>query len=207
MSRALAVAFRAPFDAYATPDPLARAICERLSSLQPDSILEPSAGQGPFVRAARAVWPTAHVTAVDIDGRTTPALKASGAHVVLTSDWRLLARQLANVQSDEAVDTRLVIGNPPYRTAEEHVLAALDWMRPGDELAFLLRINFLGSSRRLSFWREAPLAWMAPVVPRPSFTADGGTDGTEYAVFVWRKSHHGVARLAQPITWSNRRNA
>ena len=206
MSRALAAAERLPLDAYATPAELALAICRRVRGVSGrlpaiTTILEPSAGQGPFVRAAREVWPEAHITAVDLDERTKPLLAAAGANLVLVEDWPQLARKLANEQTEDAVDTRLVIGNPPYREAEEHIAAALDWLRAGDQLVFLLRLNFLGSRHRMELLKASPLVWVAPVIPRPSFTPDGGTDATEYGVYAWRKGRNGGRRLAPPIVW------
>lgn len=57
MSRARAKADRVPRDAYQTPPELALAICQRLAlaGMRPGEIVEPSAGSGAFVRAARGV--------------------------------------------------------------------------------------------------------------------------------------------------------
>jgi hypothetical protein len=102
---------------------------------------------------------------------------------------------------DHTGDCTYIIGNPPYREAEEHIRAAIEWMRPWDGLFFLLRLNFLGARTRIPFWEKHPAVWVAPIVPRPSFT-EGGTDGTEYAVFAW----YGVGpqeptKLLPPIRW------
>jgi hypothetical protein len=190
VSRALAVELRAPLDAYCTPTALARAISERLRRVRPATVVEPSAGLGPFVAAARAVWPTARVTAVDVDPGTHDVLVTAGAHQVVTANWAAAARR-----------ADLIVGNPPYLHAEQHVRLALAQMHPGDQLAFLLRLNLLGSRGRVEFWRETPLAWVAPVIPRPSFTPDGGTDATEYALFVWRQGYRGAPQLRRPIIW------
>ncbi len=210
MSRALIAAERAELDAYATPLPLARAICQYLRRTaagdQPDEIMEPSAGQGPFVVAARETWPEAHVTAVDIDPACRAPLKAAGAHVVLVEEWVGLARKLALHQVKKSPATRLVIGNPPYREAQEHIEAAVGWVREGDRVAFLLRLAFLESSRRLAFWRAYTPALVAPIVPRPSFTG-GGTDATAYGLFVWRRGRRGGSRLARAIVWKPERRA
>jgi hypothetical protein len=51
------------------------------------------------------------------------------------------------------------------------------------DVAFLLRLNFLGSQRRAAFHRSFPSD--VYVLPRrPSFTG-GGTDATEYCWMVW----------------------
>ncbi len=54
MSRARRLAERAPLDAYGTPQALADAICVHLAATASwPLVVEPSAGHGPFVRAAR----------------------------------------------------------------------------------------------------------------------------------------------------------
>ena len=69
---------RAPFDLYITPYPLALAICRWLEAnkvalnLRADYILEPSAGYGDFVRAAREVWPNAYIHANEVQEKLVP---------------------------------------------------------------------------------------------------------------------------------------
>jgi hypothetical protein len=204
MSRARPAGERIPLDSYQTPPDLAVAICDRLfhTDVAPLEILEPSAGKGAFVRAARARWPDAHVSAVEVNSAHLVELDAAGAQVILIDDWASLARGLAAEQADSGPE-RLVLGNPPFRQAQEHVEAALEWMREGDHLAFLLRLGFLGSAARVAFWRRPGLVSVAPIAPRPSFTG-GGTDGAEYAVFVWRKGYRGAPTLQRPLTWSGK---
>jgi hypothetical protein len=193
-------------DAYMTPDELALAICAglRRRGVDPEEIIEPSAGAGAFVRAARATWPDAHITAVEIDRTKTPVLAI--ADVVMVEDWVGLARLLANGQSEEG-KSRLVVGNPPFRQAQEHIEASLDLLREGDRLAFLLRLNFLGARERVSFWRRRlGLETVQTVAPRPSFGLNKhgkpGSDGTEYAVFTWRKGYRGAPRVLAPLVWA-----
>jgi hypothetical protein len=75
---------------------------------------------------------------------------------------------------------RVCIGNPPYLDAAAHVAKALE---VAPIVAFLLRLNFLGSAKRLNFWRHHP-ADVYVLSERPSFDGEG-TDATEYAWFVW----------------------
>lgn len=203
MSRARAKKDRIARDGYMTPDALALAICAALRrrGVDPGEIIEPSAGDGAFVRAARATWPHAHVSAVEIDGSKRHGLELTGAHVALTDDWPRLARLLANQQAEDSTMYRLIVGNPPFRQAQEHIEAELDLLREGDRLAFLLRLNFLGSSARVRFWRRPGLETVQTVAPRPSFTG-GGTDGTEYAVMTWRKGYRGAPRILSPLVWA-----
>jgi hypothetical protein len=201
VSRARAAGERILLDAYQTPEPLALAICGALRRAigDPEEIIEPSAGAGAFVGAARATWPDAHITAVEVaDGRKSACL-AAGANVFIRQCWVETAIGLANYQTPEG-KPRLVVGNPPFREAERHIIAALDLLREGDHLAFLLRLNFLGSLDRVRFWRRNPAMWVKTIAPRPSFTG-GGTDGTEYAVFCWRKGYRGRTQLLAPLVW------
>jgi hypothetical protein len=197
VSRAKPIVEREALDFYATPQPLADAICRHLCRENFSCVVEPSAGHGPFVRAARAMWPEAEIVAVDVSPDRLPELSAAGADVVLVSPWQEIAAL-------PGVGRTLIIGNPPFREAEEHIRHALDIMRPGDALAFLLRFNLLGSRGRVALWESTPLAEVAPLVPRPSFTG-GSTDATEYALFRWAKGHRGPTRLSLPLVWQKSR--
>jgi hypothetical protein len=202
MSRAKPEAERNALDFYATPQPLADAICDLIDSrFRPWHVIEPSAGHGPFVRSARRVWGAfASITAIDVDPVKLDTLGAAGADVSITDDWASFTRTPRPANQG----TTLIVGNPPFRDAEAHIRAALDWMAPGDELAFLLRLNLLGSRARLDLWESTPLAEVVPLVPRPSFTG-GGSDATEYALFRWVKGHQGPARLSLPLVWNKPR--
>jgi hypothetical protein len=61
-------------------------------------------------------------------------------------------------------------------------------------VAFLLRVGFLESAERIDFWREHPCESVWISQERPSFTADGRTDGAAYALFVWSGRHLARAR-------------
>lgn len=204
MSRAKPEVERVALDFYATPDPLALAICSYLYDEVGCFrwIVEPSAGHGAFVRAARSVWPDAGILAVDVAPERLEALERAGATRVDIVDWP--ERAAAGWYYLGPTDPLLIVGNPPYRSAEEHVRAALASMREGDDLAFLLRINFLGSLDRVALWNDTPLVEVVPIAPRPSFTG-GGTDGTEYAIFRWRKGYNGPAYLRRPLVWRKER--
>jgi hypothetical protein len=194
VSRAKPASERNALDFYATPDALALRICAMIAEdVDPAVVVEPSAGHGPFVRAARAMWPSAEIVAVDVSPERLPDLSLAGADAVLVSPWE-------QIVSLPGTGTRLIVGNPPFRQAEEHVRHALSLMRDGDALAFLLRLNLLGSRSRLRLWEETPLSCVTPLVPRPSFTG-GGSDATEYAVFLWTKGDHEGARLTLPLVW------
>lgn len=177
-------------DFYPTPDALALAIAQRIREEfgEVGQIVEPSAGAGAFVRAARAMWPGAWIQAIEPGSRHGPALCEAGADVVRQLIWEDAVGRLIQA----SLGPNLVLGNPPFSLAEAHVRIALDRMRDGDVLALLLRASFLaGQARTRGLFAEAPPSHVWHVAPRPSFTGDGKTDGAEYAVVVWTKGQRG----------------
>jgi hypothetical protein len=93
----------------------------------------------------------------------------------------------------------LIVGNPPYAVAEAHIRHALALSaRYGSAVAFLLRVNFLGSKERFAFWRDHPPTLVSVLSERPSFFGTG-TDASEYAFFVWRPPR-GATEL-EVVSW------
>ena len=80
----------------------------------------------------------------------------------------------------------------------QHALAQL---APGGVLIFLLRLALLETQGRRLFWAAHPPARVAVCVPRPSFTADGHTDATAYAIYQWIRGTAGPPRL-EWLRWS-----
>lgn len=82
-----------------------------------------------------------------------------------------------------------MIGNPPYRLAEEAVRWGLTHLRFGGAVVMLLRLAFLeGQARGRGLWREFPPSRVRVLTRRPSFTGNGKTDATAYAIFEWAGS-------------------
>lgn len=197
-------------DRYLTPDALARAITDALRDrlgIAPAGIVEPSAGGGSFVRACVATWPGAPLAAVEPsipdDAGNTPELAASGVQW-FEGEWESV--RFASRYVD------LIVGNPPYNlpgdgrgdaptTAERHVTLALERLPEGGHVAFLLRLSFLsGGARTERLHSRGLLRALWPVTPRPSFTG-GGTDGSEYGVFVWRNGSRSTSVDVRPLVW------
>lgn len=192
---------RRALDVYETPAELAAAICDRLDGVlpadQPALLLEPSAGSGAFVRAAWNRW--GHVGTIVVAHDIRPECKRdcmdNGA------DYWLLDE----ICPDFSGKADLVVGNPPFSLAERFVCESLELVREGGHVAFLLRSSFIfdGVDRADGFWRGAGacLRYVAGVAPRPSFTADGNTDGAAYVLAVWRKGWRGLPQLLPHIRW------
>ncbi len=160
----------------------------------PARILEPSAGRGAFMVAAREAWPAAKQVGIELDEALAPTLRAN----VRESDSLFWGSFFAPAVSDLG-RFDLVIGNPPYSVDtgrenrrglpvmqsvwEEH-LAHARTLAP--TVVFLLRLSVLGGKERAAeFWPAHPLSALGVITPRPSFTDNDKTDAAEYAAFVW----------------------
>lgn len=203
-----------------TPDPVALAICARLKEegCKPLLVVEPSAGEGAFVRAAKATWPDAIIVAVEVRAIEPETLVASGADEVFIGRWEDVASSVRELIAAVGATNTLVVGNPPYRLAAEHALVALSPV--GGQrvtLAFLLTIGFITTARRLKdFWNEQPgqtgegdryngLSTLYPLAQRPYFMEKQGggkkTDMREYGVFHWGKGGQALPMIGAPIWW------
>jgi hypothetical protein len=90
----------------------------------------------------------------------------------------------------------LVMGNPPYKYAEQFVRQAYRMLEPDGHLIMLLRMNFLeGIGRAHGLWRTHPLKQTVVCSRRVSFSGDGKTNATAYAYFIWQKGWKGDTRL------------
>jgi type I restriction-modification system DNA methylase subunit len=163
-------------DYYPTPIALAERIVATVENV-PHSILEPSAGSGSFVRACQARFPNASILAVEPSSQHWDSLIDLGATVGEST-----LEQHVHSYGDERFD--LIIGNPPFSLALEHIELCLDLLAPGGRLVFLLRLAFLESKGRIPFWKQHTPRRVIVIPERPSFTG-GATDKTAYAAFEW----------------------
>lgn len=188
---------RAAFDEYLTPEPFAMGMARRVNEIlpyKPRMVIEPSAGTGAFVRASRIFWPEAPVIAVEIQQQHAEALWMAGASSVSIASW---IEVIEAVQRNPTLPPPwLIIGNPPYNEAAEHIEAALKVMESGEWLAMLLRINFFGSNGRRAFWarKKDRLRYLIPFTQRPKFR-NNKSDATEYGCFIWQKGWTGNAEI------------
>ncbi len=177
-------------DAYYTPAALALACARRVRNTFGDfaAIVEPSAGAGAFVVAAREMWPKAEIVAVEPATVTPGDMRFAADSVAdawLTATWESFHYDLSGERT-------LIIGNPPFLLAESHIRLALARVDSGSVLVLLLRASILASKDRVAgLWRQLPPSHVWNIAPRPSFTADGKTDGAEYAVVAWVKGKTG----------------
>jgi hypothetical protein len=88
------------------------------------------------------------------------------------------------------------MGNPPYSHAEAFIRKHMTLLDAGGHCVQLLRLAFLeGQRRRRGLWKEFPAKTIYVLGKRPSFTGDGRTDATAYAIFLWERGWQGAPEL------------
>jgi len=174
---------RDPRDFYRTP----KWAVEALLGLEDirGNILDPGCGDGAILSVLSEREDVEGALGVELDpGLASRAVEAGalGRLDVVTGDFLEYAEKVSPHRAFDAV-----VGNPPYRLAADFARASLGCVRPGGKVALLLRLNFLGSSRkRLDLvGTGSALVHVVVLSRRPSFTGDGKTDATDYAWFVW----------------------
>lgn len=189
---------RAENDRYMTPEKLARTCCHRLwfdgwlSPYANHDLLEPSAGEGSFVRAMREHFPQSSITANDIVD-ASEQWQSLGASHTRSDDF------LSILRGEGLWDA--VIGNPPYSEAESHVRGAIQLVQAfGGVVGQLLPLGFLESKARIPFWKEHPAACVYVLAERPSFTGKG-TDSNAYGFFVWKRGGLPTPTRLEVVSW------
>lgn len=139
---------RDPLDRYYTPewviDQCLDIVVPEVTWRRPENILEPSAGDGSFVRLLRQRYPSSWITAIDIDPEAGPWSEANDEYEgdFLETDWS---------QVFTGPTPHLIIGNPPYGIAREFCETSLEIC---DTVIFILRVDFLCSAERAKFFQE-----------------------------------------------------
>ena len=86
----------------------------------------------------------------------------------------------------------VIITNPPYSLAFEFCVKAVA-LAP--EVWMLLRLNFLASQKRRTWFIGNEPSALFVLSHRPCFTDNGKTDATDYAWFYWGTRHKGIIHL------------
>jgi hypothetical protein len=170
---------RRPYDNYETPEWCVEALLNAQPMVGPN-ILEPCAGSGTIVEIIKRRRPMARVTAVELRSEEEIGLWIAGADEVHVEDF--LTWEPAAVQYDT------IITNPPYRNAQEIIERCFEIAGSETQVIMLLRLAFLESQKRFSFWQKHPVSALYVLSERPSFT-NRGTDSTAYAWFVWNAGY------------------
>ena len=185
---------RHPDDFYATPGWCVRALLDAYTPGHPaDGIFEPAAGDGAILDVVAAVLPEYPRAGFEMNMERSAEARRRG-HDVTCRDFLRWAPTIPQ--------RAWVLGNPPFRLAQEFVEHALASFAPGSEVTYLLRLGFLASKRRAHLFAPgAGFAHLHVLPRRPSFTPDGGTDQYDYGWFTWRQGWTGngtVSHLPVP---------
>jgi hypothetical protein len=166
-------------DEYITPPWCAKRFVEKYGIRIPQGTLcyDPCAAKGELIQTVRSVRPDLRWFGTEINPNHAEALAA-----VVGTAKENVCKDFLSCQSSASNPQVLILSNPPYCLAQEFIEHGLRW---ATRVAYLLRINFLADGRgvRCGFAeKHNPGVFVLP--NRPSF--DGhGSDGTEYAWFVF----------------------
>lgn len=172
-----------PDDFFPTPRWAVRRLLERY---QPRGglWLEPSAGDGAIIRAAREMRSDVQFMAIEKREEERAKLEACALSVNIYDFLRISTHGGCPFS-----EVSLVIGNDPYSLAMQFILQSRA-LCPQAEQCKLLRLNFMGTDRRAP-WLKTNVPDLYILPNRPSFTMDDDeedesrTDSCEYAWFVW----------------------
>lgn len=176
-------------DFYPTPIELVRVTLDLVLS-KPKHILDPGCGTGVWGRVAREKWPESYIDGVDIIHMVDSDFIYNQIYIKDFRDWKAIS------QFD------LIISNPPYKYAEEFVRKSWQSLKHDGEMIFLMRLAFLESQKRCKgLWHELPPDRVYVLGRRPSFTGNGKTDNTAYALYHWINDDRRVGTSLSWLMW------
>jgi hypothetical protein len=179
---------RVEADFYPTPISVIQTFLSNYK-IKDGTILEPCAGNGNFIKAIREFGYDNYIIANELRENESNNLIESGANKVYT--YNFLENEINEYPTT-------IITNPPYSLAEEFVKKCKEQF-PKSEIIMLLRLAFLESKKRFSFWQQYPVNKLYILSQRPSFTGHG-TDATAYAWFVWKGNHEQEIKVQKPAS-------
>ena len=173
-------------DYYPTPLGLCRAGMSYLSNKldlgeKPPVILDPGAGTGNWGKAVKEFYPDSKLVGIELEEKFS-----------ITDDYDAWITEDFLISNYNAT---MVVGNPPLSLAHEFISNGLDSLLEGGIMMYLLRVAFLNSQKRYKLWKTIPPAEVVISSRRPSFTGDGKTDDTDYALYIWSKGWQGSTLL------------
>jgi hypothetical protein len=121
-----------------------------------------------------------------------PVKNKSWHEILLDKDY-LIDQDLPQVD--------LVLTNPPFKYATEFIEQALSHAKT---VIMLCKLDLMGSVDRSLFWEKHPPTNIIVMNERPSFTANGKSDGCVYAWYVW--GDNSVLKNASPFQWISKKS-
>lgn len=172
---------RMPRDFYPTPIELCYTALQILP-INPNSILDPGAGDGVWGKVARSRFPYSFIAGNDIRELSKPEWY---------DDWRI-GNYVEN-QINYEITFDLIMGNPPFKVAEKFITKSLNLLRPDGLIVFLLRLEFLASKgRHFRLFSNYPPCKVYVLSRRPSFFSTNGghtVDAMDYGLFIWQNKN------------------
>ena len=166
---------RDPLDRYYTPDDVAFQLVRWMAVPADLTVIEPSVGDGAFVRALRATGHRGRIIGVDVDPDAAGLHLVDEAHV---GDWPTVA---GGLRAD------VLVGNPPFKPALDHLRASL---RAGRWVAMLARATWVEATvERAALWSAAAPVEEWTIGDRIRFLGPSGvtkTDSVCHSMFFWR---------------------
>lgn len=170
---------RQPNDFYETPAWAVDAVLDVLGITDAFDgyVVDPGCGNGAIASRVAQRAPKADVRGIEKDETLLEQARSTREASIAweLGDW-------LSWQADGVPD--LVIGNPPYKLADDFVKKALAVTAKKGIVAMLLRSTFLVPKARRELRKLAGLPNKFELERRPSFNGSG-TDATEYAWIVW----------------------
>lgn len=133
---------RDPLDRYYTRPHVARAIVGWLDIPKGATVIEPNVGRGAWARALRDSGHHGPIIGVDLDPQPEAFEVCTE---VITGDWLTVSATIGRAW--------IVLGNPPFITAADHLVASLE---VAPRVGFLLRSSFVEpAENRRDMWRTS----------------------------------------------------
>jgi hypothetical protein len=156
-----------------------------------ETALDPGAGRGVWGRALRPWNHSAEITGVDIQP-PSELIKNHTEFERAYNQWHFC--DFLEWEAPKKYD--LIMGNPPFKLVHEFVDKCLGLLEPNGQLVFLMRLAMLESQKRYkTWWTHSPIKKVMVSPKRISFTGDGKSDDTAYAVFIWQEGFDGRPQL------------
>jgi hypothetical protein len=129
-------------DFYRTPPEVTRALCDefRVRGIEPKTILDVGCGDGAIGMVCRQAWRSSRIVGVEIDrGRWQKAAQTGAYNCVDRMDW--ISETPDNVRDwtiPGVTQADLIVSNPAFKIALPSLRFALQRVRSGGHVAFLL---------------------------------------------------------------------
>jgi len=170
---------RAKLDTYITPKELALASLKNLTQHPwPPQVLDPGAGTGVWGWAVRQRYPKAKITGVEIR-------KVKAPHPYNT--WVNQDFMTWYGKSKTIPRFDLIVGNPPYKQAEDFIRHSFELLDSAGTILFLLPSHFLHSEKRgLNLFSDLTPYRIMTLMQRPNFEGQGTANPNTYVLVEWK---------------------